>query len=66
MSIICKLGFHDPVQKETWIPSLVAKIVTEVIFKTDCRRCKKALGVTHFKWDESNQEMVDVSVEKIV
>lgn len=54
--LLCRLGLHRREFRQQWIPSIHARIVTEVIFETRCGRCKKLFGRSHLRWD--GEEMV--------
>jgi len=40
--LLCKLGFHNFYHVNIWEPSIKAKIVNKVTFKTFCGRCDYA------------------------
>ncbi len=37
--LLCKLGLHDYYHVNVWEPSIKAKIVNKVTFKTYCGKC---------------------------
>ncbi len=37
--LLCKIGFHDYYHINKWEPSIEARIVTKVTYKTRCSRC---------------------------
>ena len=51
--ILCKLGFHSPRVHQNYIPDIRADIVTDVICKVVCTRCKKLIHYSHKVFEES-------------
>ena len=55
--LLCTLGFHLVARKDTWTPSISAKIVTEFEQKFTCTKCKKIVHHTHLRWN--GDEMIE-------
>ena len=55
---LCTFIGHKWVQKEKWVPSFWAEVITEYTFTNTCLRCGKK-HVLHQVWNGSDFEVVD-------
>lgn len=49
--LLCKIGLHIPISSATYLPDIDAKVITDVIYHSECVMCGKVMGHTHLVWN---------------